>query len=541
MEEHLMYHNMNEEKSRQLRQWIAVILLALLMLGAILLPVVIKNVNASPNFGVYGYITDSGGNQIPSDVTVTITDITTGSSGTTTTYTDGGFTNKYSYNLYDLASCNDGDTITVNCSYSGETGSCSFVLDTTAENSHNCTFQLSEAPSISRSGANLMQFPDTGYNSGQWVNASSNLLQLTNNGGEIDGSSTWVAVLPAWMKNLTHDELIAITQLYVQINSGSWYNITETDGNGMYNISDNIWDYTFSNGDTMTIKQRVYIQDCAGCDPAGYYRSYLAGMTDIAGRWQIKSTSGNLTTGTEPDAIWNATITLTSTGNDAPKTPHSPSPANNSEITAYNPSLSFYTGDNDSSYIECKLYINGSLENTKYVESPSSDQNVSIDAPLLETNHRYSWYITVDDGADMVTGPTWYINTTGAGGTMAPILYNPSPSHNASNVSLLPTLSIWVHDNDSDNPTVAFYNSDDEAIGYDTVDLSSGDTGKASVQWNDVTTTEQTYEWYVIANDHSGNTVRYPSSGLLNFTTAKTYPPSSRSICRIAAAFHCLM
>jgi hypothetical protein len=143
-------------------------------------------------------------------------------------------------------------------------------------------------------------------------------------------------------------------------------------------------------------------------------------------------------------------------------------------------------------------------------------------------------YHAVNITAASVTTTTYhtgYFNasvniTSTAAGTSVPLLYNPSPSNGANNISLLPTLSLWAYDEDSDSVTVGFYNDNDELIGHDTIHFSfSENTGRASIQWDDVIATETTYEWYAIVNDHSGNSVRYPTSGFLNFTTATSYPP----------------
>jgi len=397
--------------------------------------------------------------------------------------------------------------------------------DYSAETKINITFS---ATGFTDSGtAEPMTFPDTLPNSGIWVNATSNLLVITNNYGTVDGTNSWIKLQSAIMYNETNDEIIYGgtngIRLHVRINDGSWHNITERDGDGYYILNDSVWNYTFGEGDTLTIKEEVYIQDCAGCDPAGYYTSYYMNKY-YPGFWQVVNSTSNMTSLN----YWNATITLTNVANTPPIVPNTPDPANDAtDVTINNPSLSFHTGDTDSNYLQCSLYLNDSLVNSKYVENLTSNMTISIAVPqILEAGKTYSWYVKVSDGTDTVTGPVWQFTTANATSNQAPLVYSPSPTNGATNISLLPTLSVLVYDTDSDSISVTFYDSNNITIGIDTfVNQMPPSPGQASVQWNNVILSNHTYEWYAVANDGDGNVVRYPTTGYLNFTTGITYPP----------------
>ena len=74
----------------------------------------------------------------------------------------------------------------------------------------------------------------------------------------------------------------------------------------------------------------------------------------------------------------------------------------------------------------------------------------------------------------------------------------PQPENNSQNITLNPTLSVFVTDPDDDNMDVSFFNASDESlIGIDS-NVKSGDT--ASIQWNDLTY-NTTYQWYAVAKD----------------------------------------
>jgi len=92
-----------------------------------------------------------------------------------------------------------------------------------------------------------------------------------------------------------------------------------------------------------------------------------------------------------------------------------------------------------------------------------------------------------------------------------------SPTDGATNVSVDPTLSINVSDDDGDDIDVAFI---DEADGSQvgTTQTVTGGSGTASVEWSG-RDFDQTYSWSVEANDGSAT----KNSSTFSFTT-KGYP-----------------
>jgi len=91
---------------------------------------------------------------------------------------------------------------------------------------------------------------------------------------------------------------------------------------------------------------------------------------------------------------------------------------------------------------------------------------------------------------------------------------NPQPENNSKDVSLNPTLSVYVTDPDNDIMDVFFYNAFDDTIIDTDLNVNSGDT--ASIQWNDLTY-NTTYQWYAVAKDSE-----YESkSDIWTFTTKK--------------------
>ncbi|MBD3228538.1 MAG: hypothetical protein GF329_10155 [Candidatus Lokiarchaeota archaeon] len=92
---------------------------------------------------------------------------------------------------------------------------------------------------------------------------------------------------------------------------------------------------------------------------------------------------------------------------------------------------------------------------------------------------------------------------------------DPSPTNNATDVSLNPVLSVLAYDEDGDSMDVSFYNGyDDTLIGTD-MNVLSGNT--ASVSWP-LRASGITYQWYAIADDGENQT----RSSTWTFTTIDT-------------------
>ncbi|RLF63637.1 MAG: hypothetical protein DRN33_03730 [Thermoplasmata archaeon] len=124
---------------------------SLLVVMLLLLSVasIVENSNSLDQpFPVYGYIKDSDGNAIPGGVTVTVKDNTKSTQISVTTQSNG----YYQADLFNLQNCENGDTIEIYCSYSGEDNSKTFTLDV-SQTSKNVSFSLVGKPDVSTNAA----------------------------------------------------------------------------------------------------------------------------------------------------------------------------------------------------------------------------------------------------------------------------------------------------------------------------------------------------------------------------------------------------
>ncbi len=109
------------------------------------------------------------------------------------------------------------------------------------------------------------------------------------------------------------------------------------------------------------------------------------------------------------------------------------------------------------------------------------------------------------------------------GNGIPPILYNPSPDDNATDVNLSPLLSIKIYDDDGGMVDVYFYDKWDGIIGIDRVNSTKPTI--ASVRWNGLAM-DRTYGWYIKAIDDANLTGYFGSNDTpLTFTTMIKSPP----------------
>jgi len=384
---------------------------------------------------------------------------------------------------------------------------------------------------IDNGTAEMMKFANTTYGTTQWVLFESNPLILTNNGDTIDGDNSYIIVLPPEPYNDSVANLIGsnITDFkcYAKINNGAYREITlKNTSGGYFIISDDSWiydyNYTFASGYNMTIKFSVKVYDY---DDAGYYNS-----STYPGWWDVAYNGSRTHTGD----YFNASLNISSTSNTPPITPYDPFPANNSvNATVYPAIFNFKTGDADADTIDAYVYISGGIFNNTLightqVVNTSLSKQISIVCPYtLSYSTNYSWYVNVTDGINYTLGPTWNFNTAASSANTPPLVFDPFPQNNSVNISLIPTLSITVYDNDSNNISVYFYDNNGFLLGADTfINQMPPSPMQFIASWNDATTINHTYYWYAIANDGDGNEVRYPSTGYLSFTTGLYTPPS---------------
>jgi len=116
----------------------------------------------------------------------------------------------------------------------------------------------------------------------------------------------------------------------------------------------------------------------------------------------------------------------------------------------------------------------------------------------LEYNTTYEWYVTVNDENSTINSSVWLFTTIEQPSNLPPDdPKSPSPSHNAPNVFIHPTLSVQVSDPDGDTLTVEFYDAaTDQLIGSDECISDC----RASTIWTG-RAHDTMYSWYVKVSD----------------------------------------
>ena len=176
-------------------------------------------------YNIYGYIDNSTNQDIPSGVTVTLTNTRNSNSLTTTTGAQGSY-----YKNVGLDSgmdCLDGDTIVVNCSYSNEVGENSTTIDEVGSTYSWCN--LTGGTKLEPESLSISATPAT-WNQGNLYLGTSNATSAT-------------------YFNLTNDGNIAINVRIhgenITYNGNTWYLNSSAGHNGFvfqYNKSqDSSW------------------------------------------------------------------------------------------------------------------------------------------------------------------------------------------------------------------------------------------------------------------------------------------------------------
>ena len=128
----------------------------------------------------------------------------------------------------------------------------------------------------------------------------------------------------------------------------------------------------------------------------------------------------------------------------------------------------------------------------------------------------YTAKLTVWDN-EGATGYDTTIVTVTEPNTPPDVPTSPNPADGATDVSLSPTLSVYVNDADGDTMTVYFYEQGGGLIGTDTV----AGSGTASVVWTSADQYSTTYSWYTVADDGNDQTTSDPP---WSFTTIESQP-----------------
>ena len=188
-----------------------------------------------------------------------------------------------------------------------------------------------------------------------------------------------------------------------------------------------------------------------------------------------------------------------------PNRPADPTPANNSLDLELNVTLSVFVYDkNEDDLIVTFLNaVNDQLIDADIFESGST---ATANWSSLNYDTKYSWYVIVSDGVEEVYSSIFYFTTKKDTNVInLPPLNptNPSPQNNAKNVTINPTLNIYVEDPENDILNVDFY----DANNYNLIgSVSTSSNSEASISWNNLEYGE-TYTWYVYVSD-AENTIR---------------------------------
>lgn len=96
------------------------------------------------------------------------------------------------------------------------------------------------------------------------------------------------------------------------------------------------------------------------------------------------------------------------------------SPATNKiYVSTYSPYLNQYETDADSQF-SLDYDMNETGFQTIGTVNVPSDSNASMEWPGLLSGTEYEWYVTVSDGTETITGPSW--NFTTGSGSISPVV-----------------------------------------------------------------------------------------------------------------------
>ena len=169
--------------------------------------------------------------------------------------------------------------------------------------------------------------------------------------------------------------------------------------------------------------------------------------------------------------------------------------------------FSMTASDNDGNISSWELDVDndGTAEYSGSGSPPATQQHT------YNTPDTYTAELTVWDDEDAIGIDTAIVTVT-APNNAPNVPINPDPADGAIDVSLNPTLSVYVYDADDDTMDVTFY--DEFGVIIDT-DYGVTSGSYASVVWSglDYSTT---YGWYTIADDNKGGTTQ---SSTWYFTT----------------------
>jgi PKD repeat protein len=192
------------------------------------------------------------------------------------------------------------------------------------------------------------------------------------------------------------------------------------------------------------------------------------------------------------------------------------SPSNNLvRVKTYSPYLNQYQTDANSQFQFSYQMSQGAAASYFVIGTTNvpSDATVNMTWPGLTPNSKYQWYVTLDDGDDDVTSPTWRFTTTATGTNTAPTVALTQPPDGTTvfagtNVTLQATAS----------DAEGFVTRVDFLVNGGT--LGSATASPYSVIWSNTTT--GVYSLAAVAFDSGG---LYATSTPVTLTVVNPPPP----------------
>jgi len=418
---------------------------SLLVVMLLLLSVasIVENSNSLDQpFPVYGYIKDSDGNAIPGGVTVTVKDNTKSTQISVTTQSNG----YYQADLFNLQNCENGDTIEIYCSYSGEDNSKTFTLDV-SQTSKNVSFSLVGKPDVSTNAASNVGSSSAKLN-GELNDLKDTTCQVWFEYGKTTsyGSTTskktktatgaFSATISGLQPDTTyHFRAVAKNSRKTSYGADKTFHTSPTPPQVTTNDASNVgynsatlnghldkvgassycyvW-FEYWNGEKHSTSVRIlnstgmFNESVEGLDDGEtyYYRAIAVGSNGRISYGNI----GNFST----DAMQN----------------HEPyvvliSPDNNSIVNT-DVSLMVDVGDEDGDMLEVSFYLNGN----KIYSVESTGGTVSV-APALSYKENYEWYVSVSDGKALNISDIYEFSTIEEmiANFTNPMLFENEPAH----------------------------------------------------------------------------------------------------------------
>ena len=223
--------------------------------------------------------------------------------------------------------------------------------------------------------------------------------------------------------------------------------------------------------------------------------NYDPGVMQFSTQYYWKIISWDDRGGSTEGPTWD--FTTETQPNTPPYTPSDPNPTNHQTNININTDLTWTGGDPDpGDTVTYDIYFGTTTPPPKIINNQTQ---TTYNPGTLNYETTYYWQITAwDNNNAHTTGPTWDFTTMSNPNNPPDPPIDPIPVNGSYDISLNPTLSVYVSDIDGDMLNVSFYDaSDNSEIGTD-INVPSGT--RASTIWSNLEPLT-VYTWYAIADD----------------------------------------